>query len=133
MAGVSQSSCAMTCPRYVLEDFHLAEGVLAVGGELALRRRHHLLLQLLPPPLGRKLPALVHLPESLKLTIETWHKPDLNLASLDNFSGGKIVSGDHREAENLFPGLSVWTVTPLERALTLKLVYHHISMVSKMC
>ena len=46
----------MTHPK----DFYRAESVLAVGGELALRRCRHLLHQLLPtPPLVRELSALV--------------------------------------------------------------------------
>ena len=44
-------------PSQVLEDFHRAEGVLLVGGELAFNRRRHLRRQLLLPPPGRKFPA----------------------------------------------------------------------------
>ena len=50
------------------------------------------------------------------------------MAKVDDFSGGKIVSGDHREAEKVFLGLGVQTVTLAQSPLSFfgKLLFKNI-------
>ena len=59
MAGMSQSSRAMTRPKYLKRSTKQRVFFwLLVGGELAFDRRRHLRRQLLPLPLGREFSAL---------------------------------------------------------------------------